>query len=191
MPNRCLGDVGIVPNNRHGYTDYLSGCFWINLPISGTTFFLLLFFLDVHNPRTKVVEGIMAIDFLGSACILGLTLMLLLGLDFGGVIFPWSSPKVICLIIFGVVMGGLFIMSEKKLARFPLMPLGVFSHPSNIACLVVTFAHGFVSPHQQKPPQALLTSDRRSSLQPNTSSPSTSNPSNPPARSTRASTFCL
>lgn len=87
----------------------------------------------------------MAIDFLGSLCILGLTLMLLLGLDFGGVIFPWSSPKVICLIVFGVVMGALFIVSEKKLTRYPLMPLGVFSHPSNIACLVVTFAQGFVS----------------------------------------------
>lgn len=121
------------------------GCFWVNLPISGTAFVLLLFFLDVHNPRTKVVEGIMAIDFLGSLCILGLTLMLLLGLDFGGVIFPWSSPKVICLIVFGVVMGGLFILSEKKVARYPLMPLGVFSHPSNIAVLVVTFCHGFVS----------------------------------------------
>jgi MFS family permease len=121
------------------------GCFWVNLPISGTAFFLLFFFLDVHNPRTKVVEGLKAIDFLGSLCILGLTLMLLLGLDFGGVIFPWSSPKVICLIVFGVVMGGLFILSEKKVARYPLMPLGVFSHPSNIAVLVVTFCHGFVS----------------------------------------------
>ncbi|KAG9962650.1 putative MFS transporter, partial [Aureobasidium melanogenum] len=119
-------------------------CFWVNLPISGTAFFLLLFFLDVHNPRTKVVEGIMAIDFLGSLCVLGLTLMLLLGLDFGGVIFPWSSPKVICLIVFGVVMGGLFILSEKKYARYPLMPLGIFSHSSNVACLVVTFCHGFI-----------------------------------------------
>lgn len=122
----------------------LVGCFWVNLPISGTAFFLLLFFLDVHNPRTKVVEGIMAIDFLGSLCVLGLTLMLLLGLDFGGVIFPWSSPKVICLIVFGVVMGGLFILSEKKYARYPLMPLGIFSHSSNVACFVVTFCHGFV-----------------------------------------------
>lgn len=68
------------------------------------------------------MEGLKAIDFLGSLCVLGLTLMLLLGLDFGGVIFPWSSPKVICLIVFGVVMGGLFIMTEKKYARYPLMP---------------------------------------------------------------------
>lgn len=89
----------------------------------------------------------MAIDFLGSLCVLGLTLMLLLGLDFGGVIFPWSSPKVICLIVFGVVMGGLFILSEKKYARYPLMPLGIFSHSSNVACFVVTFCHGFVSLH--------------------------------------------
>jgi len=125
--------------------DLGTGCFWVNLPISGFTFIILFLFLDVHNPKTKALEGLMAIDFLGSACILGLTLMLLLGLDFGGVIFPWSSPKVICLIVFGALMALFFVLSEKKVARYPLMPMNLFSHPSNIACLVVTFAHGFVS----------------------------------------------
>jgi hypothetical protein len=145
--NLFLGDVSILIDCHFFGPELIvhAGCFWVNLPISGTAFVLLFFFLDVHNPRTKVVEGLKAIDFLGSICILGLTLMLLLGLDFGGVIFPWSSPKVICLIVFGVVMGGLFILSEKKVARYPLMPLGVFSHPSNIAVLIVTFCHGFVS----------------------------------------------
>lgn len=71
--------------------------------------------------------------------------MLLLGLDFGGVIFPWDSPKVICLIVFGSLMSVFFILSEKKLARYPLMPLGIFSGRSNIACLLVDYCHGFVS----------------------------------------------
>lgn len=137
------------------------------------------------------MEGLKAIDFLGSLCVLGLTLMLLLGLDFGGVIFPWSSPKVICLIVFGVVMGGLFIMTEKKYARYPLMPLGVFSNPSNVACLVVTFAHGFVS-FPSWPVSALLRSNpltsRRSSSPPNTTSPCTSNLSSKPRPSTPEST---
>lgn len=91
------------------------------------------------------MEGIKAIDWFGSVSILGLTLMLLLGLDFGGVIFPWDSPKVICLIVFGSLMSVAFILSEKKLARYPLMPLDVFNDRSNIACLLVDFCHGFVS----------------------------------------------
>ena len=119
--------------------------FWINLPISGTAFVLLLVFLDVHNPRTQVIEGIKAIDWFGSLSILGFTLMLLLGLDFGGATFPWSSPTVICLIVFGFVMSIFFVYSEKRLASYPLMPLALFRKRSNIAALLVTFLHGFVS----------------------------------------------
>ncbi|KAI2615858.1 MFS drug transporter [Hypoxylon sp. NC1633] len=120
-------------------------CFWINLPACGLAFVLLLLLLDVHNPHTKFREGIAAIDWFGTVCILGVTLLLLLGLDFGGAIFPWDSPKVICLIVFGVVMVGLFLFSEKRLAKYPLMPLGIFKNWSNNAAFLVAFAHNMVS----------------------------------------------
>lgn len=90
--------------------------------------------------------GIKAIDWLGSLSILGLTLMLLLGLDFGGIIFAWSSPKVICLIVFGSLMSVVFVLCEKRFAKYPLMPMRLFQRTSNVACLVVTYCHGFVCP---------------------------------------------
>lgn len=116
----------------------------LNLPVSGTTFILLLLFLDVHNPKTAFMDGIRAIDWLGSLSILAVTLMILLGLDFGGETFPWSSPKVVCLLVFGVLMVGFFVLSEKKLARYPLMPLKLFAERGNVATLVVTACHGMV-----------------------------------------------
>lgn len=120
-------------------------CFWINLPVCGLAFVLLLFFLDVHNPRTKLAEGVMAIDWFGTLSILAVTLLLLLGLDFGGAIFPWNSPKVICLIVFGALMIGFFLFSEKRLAKYPLMPLSMFKNWSNNAIFLVAFAHSIVS----------------------------------------------
>ena len=105
---------------------------------------LILFFLDVHNPKTGLVEGFKAIDWAGSFSMLGLTLMVLLGLDFGGQTFPWNSPKVICLIVFGALLSLLFIFSEKRLAKYPLIPLEIFSARSNVACLLVVLIHGFV-----------------------------------------------
>jgi len=105
---------------------------------------MLLALLDVHNPRTKFMDGVKAIDWFGSLSILAVTLMLLLGLDFGGQTFPWSSPKVICLIVFGSATIILFVFSEKKLARYPLMPLGLFRQWTNVATLVVTACHGMV-----------------------------------------------
>ncbi|EON61438.1 hypothetical protein W97_00653 [Coniosporium apollinis CBS 100218] len=118
--------------------------FWINLPICGTTFLLLLIFLDVHNPRTGAIEGLKAIDWFGILCVLSFVLMLLLGLNFGGAIFPWNSPTVICLIVFGCFMSVLFIFSEKKLARYPLMPLALFRERSNVGSLIVAFCQGMV-----------------------------------------------
>jgi MFS family permease len=90
------------------------------------------------------VDGFKAIDWFGSLSILALTLMLLLGLEFGGATFPWNSPQVICLIVFGSLMSLFFVFSEKRLARYPLMPLELFKHRSNVACLLVCFCHGMV-----------------------------------------------
>ncbi|KAF2158265.1 MFS general substrate transporter [Myriangium duriaei CBS 260.36] len=117
--------------------------FWISLPISGTSFILLFFFLRVHNPRTPLRRGLTAVDWYGSAAMLGLMTMLLLGLDFGGTTFAWDSPTVVGLIVAGSLMMVVFIMVEKRLAKYPLMPLDIFSVRSNVACLAVGFFHEF------------------------------------------------
>lgn len=117
--------------------------FWIVLPPCALAFVLLFFALDVHNPRTGMIEGLKAIDWAGSVCMLALLIMLLLGLNFGGVEYPWNSPTVICLIVFGAFMSILFIFSEKKLAQYPLIPLGLFRDWSNVAAMFVGFAQHF------------------------------------------------
>jgi len=104
----------------------------------------LFIYLDVHNPRTPWLDGFKAIDWAGSLSIIALVLMLLLGLEFGGATFPWDSPQVICLIVFGSLMSIFFIYSEKRLAIYPLMPLELFTNWSNAASLLLKFCHGMV-----------------------------------------------
>jgi len=114
------------------------------VPITGTVTILLFFFLHLDNPKTPVWDGLKAVDWTGSLTIVGGTLMVLLGLQFGGVSFPWDSATVICLIVFGVIVAGLFVLNEMKFARYPIMPTRIFSDISNIASLGVCFCHGFV-----------------------------------------------
>ncbi|RDW68865.1 MDR family MFS transporter [Aspergillus mulundensis] len=120
-------------------------CFWINLPVCGVAVVLLVFFLDVHNPRTPARRGLLAIDWAGTLCVVAVTVLLLLGMEFGGTVFPWESPTVICLVVFGVVMVGVFILAEKRLARYPLIPLDLFRNWAVNGPFILAFAHGMVS----------------------------------------------
>lgn len=119
-------------------------CFYINLPLDGLAFFILFFFLDLKTPRTPIMEGIKAIDWVGSLSVVGATLMLLFGLQYGGVTDPWNSATVICLIVFGIVTFALFAFWETRFAKYPVMPMSLFKTQTNLATLLVVFCHGFV-----------------------------------------------
>lgn len=118
-------------------------CFYINLPLSGVGILILIFVLKLHNPRTPMKQGLMAIDWMGSLLIIGGTLMFLFGLEFGGVQHPWDSAMVICLIVFGLVTIGLFIVYEAKVAKYPIMPTSLFTHRTSIAAFALSFMHAF------------------------------------------------
>ncbi|EEP75763.1 conserved hypothetical protein [Uncinocarpus reesii 1704] len=119
-------------------------CFYINLPIDGIAFVIIFFFFEVHTPKTPLIAGLKAIDWLGSLTIVGSTVMFLLGLEYGGISFPWSSATVLCLIIFGIFTFALFLLIQWKLAYYPIMPLWLFARRSTIAAYGTTFAHGFL-----------------------------------------------
>ena len=70
--------------------------------------------------------------------------MFLLGLVYGGVAFPWNSATVLCLIIFGVLTFGLFLIVEWKVAKYPIVPLRIFKQGSNVAAIGIAFLHGFI-----------------------------------------------
>jgi len=119
-------------------------CFYINLPISGVGMAVLAFVLKLHNPRTPMRQGLAAVDWLGSVTVVGATLMVMLGLELGGVTHPWDSVTVICLLVFGFVTAGIFVVIEWKFAEFPLVPMHLFQSRSSAASLAVGAFQGFV-----------------------------------------------
>ncbi|KAM3466797.1 hypothetical protein NHJ6243_000538 [Beauveria neobassiana] len=166
LPNICVADL-FSPRRRGVYFGFLGmiwalasaigpiiggaftqrvswrWCFWINLPCGGLAFFILLFFLKLHNPRTPVGAGLAAIDWVGNVLIIGGTIMLLMGLEFGGSQFPWDSATVICLIVFGAVTIGIFLVYESRVAKFPVIPMRLFNTTTSIATYVTSSLHAF------------------------------------------------
>ena len=66
--------------------------------------------------------------------------MVLLGLNFGVQRIPGTLQRFAA----GALLAILFLFNEGRLARYPIMPLGLFRNKSNAACLVIGFTHNFV-----------------------------------------------
>lgn len=119
-------------------------CFYINLPIGGVSFVILLLFLKIEAEKTPLLAGLKAIDWTGIILIMGGTLMFLFGLEYGGITYPWDSATVICLIVFGVVTWAIAMVIEWKVAKYPVVPIRLFTNWHNILVLLVCFCHSFV-----------------------------------------------
>ena len=66
----------------------------------------LILWLKLYNPRTPLGPGLGAIDWVGSLLVVCGTLMVLLGIELGGVSQHWRSATVICLVTFGLLFTG-------------------------------------------------------------------------------------
>ncbi|KAJ2008170.1 hypothetical protein GGI04_001243 [Coemansia thaxteri] len=100
--------------------------FLINLPISGVVLLIVVFFLRLPQPQGSLWSKLKKVDFLGSLVLIGAVVMMLLALTWGGKNFPWSSARVICLLVFSVVTLGLFLVIEWKTSADPTVPIPLF-----------------------------------------------------------------
>ncbi|KAF3084453.1 hypothetical protein TWF569_006971 [Orbilia oligospora] len=100
-------------------------CFWINLPIGGVAFAVVLFFF--RPPERKITnltvrERIAKIDILGAFFLISAIVCLLLALQWGGFSYPWSDSRVWgCILGFGLIIGVFIYIQyrEQDLATIP------------------------------------------------------------------------
>lgn len=152
--------AGIGPLLGGVFTQYLNWrwVFWINLPCCFVAFVVLYMFLNTtHNMPAPSSRAGRRMDWIGTAAIVSMTVLTLLSLDLGGVVFPWNSPKVLSILVSGLVLCVVFVLWEAKGAADPLIPARILDSISKASPLFVCFTHGIV----RLPITALMAKERR------------------------------
>lgn len=106
----------------------MSQIFYLNLPIGGIGIVVSYLFVNLKWDREQSIrEKLMRIDYGGNAILIASTISILIGLTWGGPIYPWTDGRVIGPIIVGIL--GLVVFTVYEASGFPVepvMPLRVF-----------------------------------------------------------------
>ncbi|KAK8867281.1 Efflux pump roqT [Apiospora arundinis] len=100
-------------------------CFYINLPIGGISAVLLLIFLHTPSPRPPklaLMKQILWFDPLGPILLMPSIICLLLALEWGGVMYPWSHWRVVVVLVFFVILLVAFVADQYFMGDNALIP---------------------------------------------------------------------
>ncbi|KAH8891799.1 MFS general substrate transporter [Thozetella sp. PMI_491] len=89
---------------------------------------------DSSKDRSKFAR----IDFLGAALFTSLMLSFLLPMEIGGVKIPWSHPLIGGLLAVATVLFVAFVQVERRWAKEPIIPMGLFAKRDVVASFVIT-----------------------------------------------------
>jgi len=118
--------------------------FFINVPICLVAMVLIALYVKIPTPPGTIMEKIRKIDFIGTILLVGFSLCLLLGLNWGGTNYPWKSGLIIGLFIASAIFLVLFIIVECFVAKEPIIPPVIFRQRNVIISAIGTFTVGFV-----------------------------------------------
>ncbi|HUY77457.1 MAG TPA: MDR family MFS transporter [Ktedonobacterales bacterium] len=127
-----FGLASVIGPSLGGWiTDYTSWrwVFYVNLPVGAVALFFLLFYLpssiSARSTRFTGWQAMRRIDFGGAATAAAATILLLLGLTWGGSTYPWGSWQVIGSLVAAGVLFVAFGVIEVFAAE-PILPLDLF-----------------------------------------------------------------
>jgi EmrB/QacA subfamily drug resistance transporter len=114
--------------------------FWMNIPLGILAMVLTLTLLK-RLPRHEQPHRL---DFLGAFLIMTASVAFMLALSMGGVRYPWTSPPILALCAFALIVGAGFVW-RLLTAPEPLIPLAFFSNPvTTLAIVANAFGWGAI-----------------------------------------------
>ncbi|KXS18613.1 MFS general substrate transporter [Gonapodya prolifera JEL478] len=116
--------------------------FWINLPIGFLTILGYHFAISLPAPRGSLKTQLRRVDWLGIVLSTASIAVFLLGLTWGGTVYPWASGQVLGLFAVAVVVGATFVWWELRAVE-PVIPPVLFKERNYALVNVVFFCLGF------------------------------------------------
>lgn len=119
--------------------------FYVNVPFGILSLFLLYFLLPANiSIRTaKGKNAFRRIDWIGAITSASATVLLLLGLTWGGATYPWNSWQVIGSLVAAGVLYITFIITELRVSD-PILPLDLFKNQIFTASSLLSLTVGLM-----------------------------------------------
>ncbi|KAI0102206.1 MFS general substrate transporter [Nemania sp. FL0031] len=115
-------------------------CFYLNLPICALVLPILFLFLRIKHRDPQWKDVIVQVDWIGNLVFIGSISSLLVGLTFGGTVYPWSSWRSIVPIVVGVAGWASFHAYEYYIRDAnPCLPPHIFGNRTSNAALSMIF----------------------------------------------------
>ena len=122
----------------------ISRIFYLNLPAVVIVMIGNWFFLTLKTEKSPIKEKLKRVDAIGIIIFLISFICLLFSITAGGVIDPWTSPKVLVPLIVAVLGLIAFWFFEDRVPNEPMIPPRVFKERTALAGYIGTWAHGTI-----------------------------------------------
>jgi MFS family permease len=96
--------------------------FWFISPLVLLSGAITLVVVPSKRPTDSIMSKVRKVDYLGSLFSTAGIILLLIPISGGGTYFAWKSPMVIVMLNLGGICMVLFLVTEWKVARLPIMP---------------------------------------------------------------------
>ncbi|KAG6916588.1 hypothetical protein DXG01_006238 [Tephrocybe rancida] len=160
--NIIIGDL--VPLQERGFVSGVLGLFWamagafgplvggaladagqwrwffyLNIPISGLAIVLVIFLVKLPTPPGTMKEKLAKMDWVGNLLVIVSTTCIVISITWGGVVYSWSSARVLVPLILGLVGLLLFLVYEARVAKNPIVPFDILSNRTSFSGYVQNF----------------------------------------------------
>ncbi|KZP17646.1 iron permease, partial [Athelia psychrophila] len=113
--------------------------FYLNLFTTALAAIFMFVLLRLKNPAGTIREKLARMDWIGNFIVIAASSSLLIALTWGGVQYPWSSPRVLAPLVLGVAGFGAFVYYEANYAKNPLVPISLMSNRTTVSGYIQTF----------------------------------------------------